>query len=347
MGNTKPAPSSPDSPADASAAHSEDRLAAASVLRAEAQAVLNVVEHMDEAFDRAVDLILNCRGNVIVSGMGKSGIIGQKISATLASTGTPSHFLHPTEAMHGDLGRIRSDDLLILLSYGGETEDVLALAAVVRQDAVTTIAITRNGDSHLGRLCTACLHLGDVTEACPHNLAPTASTTAMLALGDALALAVSRRRAFSPDDFAKRHPGGMLGRQMMNITEILRHRAGENLPLIDQDSILGDVLRTTSTGGRRVGAVVLVDDQQRLAGLFTDADLARLLVREGPEALKRPMHEIMTTQPSHLSHRALVRDAVQMMRERRFDEIPIVDDDGRPVGLVDVQDLIALKVIAD
>jgi len=229
------------------------------VLRAEAQAVLNVVDQLDEAFDRAVALIADCAGTVIVSGMGKSGLIARKLSATLASTGTPSGDLHPAEAMHGDLGRIRQGDAVLLLSYGGETDDVLSLAALVRQDGVPVISITGGRDNHLARISDVHLSVGDVTEACPNQLAPTTSTTAMLALGDALAMAVSERRAFSADDFKKRHPGGSLGRLMMPLTNVLRLRAGENLPLIDASKTVRDVLATTSAGGRRAGAVLLVD----------------------------------------------------------------------------------------
>ncbi len=315
------------------------------VLRAEAQAVLNVVDQLDEQFEQAVSLLRQTRGNVICSGMGKSGLIAQKLSATLASTGTPSHFLHPAEAMHGDLGRIRQDDLLLMLSYSGEGEEVVALGALVQQDGVPVIAITSHADSHLGRIARICLPVGDVTEACPYNLAPTASTTAMLALGDALALAVADARSFSADDFAKRHPGGLLGRRMMKITDVLRLRAGENLPLIDPAWSVQRVIEHTSTGGRRPGAVLMVDDDGRLAGIFTDADMVKLLVRQGPEALNQPIGQVMTPDPRRLDDSARVSDAVQMAREYRIDEIPVVDAQGRPVGLVDVQDLVALRVI--
>jgi len=187
--------------------------------------------------------------------------------------------------------------------------------------------------------------VGDVTEACPHNLAPTASTTAMVALGDALALAVSRRRNFSADDFRKRHPGGILGRQLMAVTDAMRLRSGENLPLLPVEMTVGQLLERTSTGGRRVGATLLVDADGRLAGILTDADVVRLIARQGAAALSEPVRQVMTARPKTLPDSALVRDAVQMVREHRIDEIPVVDDDGRPAGMIDVQDLIALKVI--
>ena len=317
------------------------------VLRAEAEAVLNVVNHLDESFDRAVDLLAGCGGTVIISGMGKSGIIAQKISATLASTGTPSHYLHPSEAMHGDIGRIRAGDVVVLLSYSGTTTEVLALAALLRQDGVAMVAMCGRGDGHISRLVDVTLCVGDVTEACPHNLAPTASTTAMLALGDALALAVSRKRAFSPDDFRKRHPGGVLGLQMMSVTNVLRFRAGENLPLISEKMTVEQMLAQAAQQPRRAGAVVLIDDAGRLSGIFTDADLRRQIITLGPAALKKPVADMMTRSPRCLPDSALVRDAVQLVREVRVDELPVVDADGRPVGLIDVQDLIALKVIEE
>ncbi len=320
------------------------------VLKAEAEAVLNVVGQLDERFDAAVALLAGCEGTVLVGGIGKSGIVAQKISATLASTGTPSHFLHPAEAMHGDLGRIRGEDVVVLLSYGGTTEEVLALAALVRQDDVPVISITTHPETHLGRISTVALAIGDVTEACPHNLAPTASTTAMLALGDALALAASERRGFTSDQFRKRHPGGHLGRQLMPIVDVLRFRAGDNLPLIDEALSVQRVLEAAEAqrgthGPRRAGVVLLVDKQEKLTGIVTDGDLRRLLLSEGKNLFDKPVAEVMTRNPRTLPHTAIVRDAVQMMREHRLDEIPIVDDADHPVGLIDVQDLIALKVI--
>lgn len=324
-----------------------DRDFARGVLRAEADAVAGVVPLLDDHFDRAVSLLTACKGTVIVAGVGKSGLIAQKISATLASTGTPSHFLHPYEAMHGDLGRIRSGDVVVLLSYSGNTDDVLALAALLRQDGVPVVGLCSRADSHLGRLADLCLRVGDVTEACPHNLAPTASTAAMLALGDALALATSRRRNFSADDFRKRHPGGLLGRQMMAIRDVLRFRVGENLPTIRDTKSVRQVLAEADRQPRRAGAVVLVDDAGRLSGLFTDGDLRRLIMKHGPEALDGPIRGVMTGSPRCLTDDAVVRDAVQLVRELRVDEIPVVDGAGKPVGLIDVQDLIALKVIEE
>lgn len=329
----------------ARASSSPHREVARRILTAEADAVRSVIDRLDESFDKAVELLAGCKGMVVIAGLGKSGFIGQKMSATLASIGTPSHFVHPTEAVHGDLGRIREHDVMILLSYGGETEEVLALAALVRQDGVPVIAITGRPDSHLASISDIHLNLGDITEACSHNLAPTASTTATLALGDALALAVSEHKAFSAEDYKKRHPGGQLGRQMLTLAEIMRFKAGENLPLLRDDLTVAQMLEQAAAVERRAGAVMLVDAAGTLSGIFTDADLRRLLVQRGPAVLELSMDSVMTHNPRRLRDTQHVRDAVQLVREVRVDEIPVVDDRNRPVGLVDVQDLVSLKLI--
>jgi arabinose-5-phosphate isomerase len=280
----------------------------------------------------------------MVSGMGKSGLIGQKIAATLSSLGVPSHFTHPSEAMHGDLGRVRPGDVALLLSYSGGTEEVVNLAAILRTDGIARIGISCNHQTHLARLCDAHLAIGDVVEACPMNLAPTASTTAMLAMGDALALAVSRRRNFQADDFRRRHPGGALGAGLRGVTEVLRFRVGENLSTVREGVSVADALRTTGDG-RRAGALLVVDDAGRLVGIFTDGDLRRRMNELGAALLGRPVRDVMTVRPTALPADALVRDAVQLVRERRLDEIPVVGHDGQPIGLIDVQDLVSMKVI--
>lgn len=332
------------------AERSQDELAfARRVLDAEAQAIAHV--EVGPGFTAAVDLVSQLSGALVVSGLGKSGLIGQKLSATFSSTGTPSHFLHPTEAMHGDLGRVRRGDAVLLLSYGGNTEEVVALATCLGQDQVPVIAIVGKPGCDLDRLATVALHIGDVTEACPLNLAPTASTTAMLALGDALALAVSRRRGFGVDDFKRFHPGGGLGRQLMPVVEAMRFRCtgpDANLPLMTTDLTLEAAYRRAREHDpaiRRAGALLVVDSAGRLAGIFTDGDLRRLVFDAPGRSLDQPIGDVMTRNPRALHDDALVRDAVQVMRERRIDELPIVDDAGRPVGLIDVQDLVALKVI--
>ena len=292
----------------------------------------------------AVALLDGCTGHVMISGMGKSGLIGAKIAATMSSLGLPAHFMHPSEAVHGDLGRLRAGDVAILMSYSGGTEEIVNLAAILRTDGIRRVGISCNNQSHLARLCDVHLAIGDVVEACPLNLAPTASTTAMLAMGDALALAVSRRRNFAADDFHRRHPGGALGAGLKSVTEVLRFRVGETLATVAEDCTVADALRSTG-GGRRAGALVVVDAAGRLSGIFTDGDLRRRVNELGAGLLSKRVAEVMTARPSALSSEALVRDAVQLVRERRLDEIPVVDGDGRPLGLIDVQDLVSMKVI--
>ena len=329
----------------------KDRVFAEQVLRAEARAIEQI--EIRPEFHKAVQLIVDStgpghRGTLMVSGLGKSGLIGQKISATFASTGTPSYTLHPVEAMHGDLGRVRHSDIAMLLSFTGSTPEIVALASVLAQDEIPIIAMVGKSTSDLEQLARLTLTIGDVSEACPHDLAPTASTTAMLALGDALALSVSRRRGFRVDDFYKVHPGGELGRQLMPVVSAMRFLAGKNLPLIRKglsvSKALGEAKRSA---GRRAGAFLIVDDAGALAGMFTDADLRRLVANSADvdSALSQPIEQVMTSNPFVLPNSAMVRDAIQMAREFRFDEIPVVDSDGRPLGLIDVQDLIAPKVV--
>ena len=320
---------------------SEAMLAEAeAVRRTAARAAGEDAEH----WRNAVTLLDACTGHVMVSGMGKSGLVGAKIAATMSSLGLPADFMHPSEAVHGDLGRLRAGDVAVLISYSGGTEELVNLAAILRTDGIRRVGISCNHQSHLARLCDVHLAIGDVVEACPLNLAPTASTTAMLAMGDALALAVSRRRNFAADDFHRRHPGGSLGAGLKSVTEVLRFRVGDTLSTVREDCTVADALRTTGDG-RRAGALVVVDQDGRLSGIFTDGDLRRRVNELGAALLTQKVSEVMTARPSSLSSDALVRDAVQLVRERRLDEIPVVDAHGRPLGLIDVQDLVSMKVI--
>lgn len=335
---------------------------AQTVLDAERDAIGRI--RLDAEFDRAVELVRGLPGALVVSGLGKSGLIGQKLTATFASTGTPSHFLHPVEAMHGDLGKVRRGDAVLLLSFGGGTEEVVTLAMLLKQDNIPMIALVGKPGSELGRLCDVTLTVGDITEACPHNLAPTASTTATMALGDALALSVMRARNFSATDFRKYHPGGGLGKQMMPVTQAMRFKCsapgnapgstpgtdGGNLRTIAQGTAMSEAYASAEqaakdSGLRRPGALLVVDDAGKLAGFVTDGDLRSALIKQGPGVWTSPIDTIMTRNPTTLPDDALVRDAVHIVREHRFDEIPVVAADGKPVGLIDVQDLAALKVI--
>ncbi len=317
------------------------------VLRAEAEAVGSICGQLGEPLHEAIGVLVRCAdggGSIVVSGMGKSGLIGRKISATLSSLALPSHDVHPSEAMHGDLGKFREGDCAILLSFSGETEEIVALAEILGQDNVPIISITGGtGGSALARAATVPLTLGVMNEASDLAMAPTCSTTATLALGDALALAAARRRSFSADDFARRHPGGTLGGLLRPVTDVLRFK-GDSLAVLSDAITVRQALEQASELGRRPGAIMLVNKHRVMTGLFTDGDLRRLIVMR-PELLDGPIAEVMTRDPMSLPDTSLVRDAVRLVRESRQDEIPIVDEGGHPVGLLDVQDLIAMKVV--
>ena len=310
----------------------------------EAAAVLGLKARLDEGFPRAVSMMLATTGRIVVMGMGKSGHVGRKIAATLASTGTPALFVHPAEASHGDLGMITATDLVLMISNSGESQEMSAIIPVLKRLGAPLVAMTAKGDSSMAQNAAVWLNTAVDIEACPLNLAPTASTTAMLAMGDALALAVSRRRNFAADDFHRRHPGGSLGAGLKSVTEVLRFRVGDTLSTVREDCTVAEALRTTGDG-RRAGALVVVDQDGRLSGIFTDGDLRRRVNELGAALLTKKVSEVMTARPSSLSSDALVRDAVQLVRERRLDEIPVVDAHGRPLGLIDVQDLVSMKVI--
>ena len=325
---------------------------ARNLLEEEGRAVANVASLLDDRFIKAVELITGCArddGTVLVSGLGKSGLIGAKISATLASLGIPSHAVHPTEASHGDLGKFRKKDVVIALSKSGETEELVNLAAILQQDGLPVISITGGGDepSSLERVASVALTIGVGPEA-GDIPAPTSSTTATLALGDALAIAAARRISFTDEDFAKRHPGGSLGSMLRPVMDVVRFKAGQNLPLINDHLSVADALdQAEKTEGRRPGAMLLVDKATgKLTGIFTDGDLRRLVLgSESPMAT--PIADVMTRGPRTLPSTAIVRDALALFRERRQDEIPVVDAEGKPAGMLDVQDLIALKLVSD
>jgi len=289
-----------------------------------------------------VELLLRCEGQVVVTGMGKAGLIGQKISATLASTGTPSFFLHPAEALHGDLGRIRAKDLVLALSNSGETAEVNVLVPVARKIGATVLAMTGRPGSTLGSLADGVLDIGRVEEACPLKLAPTASTSAMLVLGDALAMTVLGEREFRREDFARYHPAGSLGKRLMTVGEVMRK--DDELPLIAAGTPVMEVLLQTSRTPGKPGAALVVDGSGLLTGIFTDGDLRRLLEGGEPAALRDSVDDHMGKDPKTLSPESLVEDAHHLLRANRIDQAPVVDADGRPVGLIDVQDLLDLGV---
>jgi arabinose-5-phosphate isomerase len=310
------------------------------ILQAEAAALQNLVNRFPVEFAEAVWLIHECRGSVIVTGMGKAGLIGQKIAATLASTGTPSHFLHPAEAVHGDLGRVHERDLVLALSYSGATEEMVRLTPAWKQRDIRLIAMTSRRNSPLGEAATVTLELGSIPEACPLGLAPTASTTVMLALGDALALVASRLKGFGPQDFARYHPGGSLGRKLSHVEDHMRplprcRVAGDGLSV-------REVLVQVSRPGRRSGAILLIDAEQKLSGVFTDSDLSRLLEQRQDDLLDRPIGEVMTRSPSTVTRGGRMSTAVRLMSELKISELPVLDEAGKPLGIIDVTDLVEL-----
>jgi len=310
------------------------------VLRAESRAVADVAGRLSGSFCQAVELIFTCPGNVIVSGMGKAGLVGQKITATLASTGTRSHYLHPAEAVHGDLGRIHRDDVVLLLSHSGETEEVVRLLPVLEELGVPVVAITAGSQSTLGRMASVTIELGSLEEADALGLAPSTSTTAMLAVGDALALVVSQMRGFRREDFARFHPGGSLGLKLSKVEDQMRPAA--RCRVASAQRCVREVLVGATVPGRRSGAIMLLDADGRLAGIFTDSDLARLVEQRRDTQLDSPMAEVMTADPLKVTAGSMLADAVALMARRKISELPVVDDDGRPLGMLDVTDLMGL-----
>jgi arabinose-5-phosphate isomerase len=310
------------------------------VILTESRALARVADRLDGEFCRAVQLIYECRGTVLVSGMGKAGLVGQKIMATLASTGTPSHFLHPAEAVHGDLGRVRPADVVLLLSQSGETDEIVRLLPSLAEFGVPLVAVTGRAASTLGRAATVTIELGPLEEACPLGLAPSTTTTAMLAVGDALALVASRMRHFGREDFARFHPAGSLGYKLSKVEQHARPLA--QCRLAGEGQTVREVLVGTSVPGRRTGATMLVDAEGRLSGIFTDSDLARLFEHRREGDLDRPIRDVMTTDPLRVQAGLMMLDAVALMAGRKISELPVVDADGKPIGLIDITDVVAL-----
>jgi len=310
------------------------------ILQLESQALAKLAGRLNQEFCRAVELIYHCQGSVIVSGMGKAGLVGQKIMATLASTGTRSHYLHPAEAVHGDLGRVHGDDVALILSQSGETEEVVRLLAPLAEMQIPIVAITARNDSNLGRAATVALELGPLQEACPLGLAPSTSTTAMLALGDALALVVSQMRSFGREDFARFHPAGNLGRKLSKEKHYMRPL--EYCRIASQEQTILEVLVQVSRPGRRTGSIMLVDQHGKLTGLFTDSDLARLFERRREDELDRPVSNVMTRNPCTVRSGSMMVDAVAILAERKISELPVVDAEGFPLGLIDITDVVSL-----
>ncbi len=322
----------------------QDQLAfAREVIAAEVTALELVRERLDESFSRAAALIFEKAargGSVIVTGMGKAGLVGQKIAATLASTGTRSHSLHPADAVHGDLGRIAPRDVVLTFSYSGETEEIVRLLGPIQRIGAAIVAVTARPQSRLARHADVAIVLGAIPEACPLRLAPSASTTAMMAVGDALAFVVARMRNFQAENFAEFHPGGSLGRLTAPVEEAMR--TGEQLRVAHVNSTVREALVAGHCEGRRTGALLLVDDAGVLCGIFTDADLTRLLEQRRDADLDRPIAALMNRNATTISQGTLVRDAIEVLSNRKFSQLPVLDRAGRPIGILDITDLIGL-----
>jgi arabinose-5-phosphate isomerase len=303
------------------------------VLRTEAAAILALVDRVDERFMAVVRLLATCRGRVIVTGMGKSGIIARKIAATLTSTGTPAFFLHPAEAVHGDLGAIQGDDVVLALSHTGETGELLRLLETIRRIGAKIVAMTGAPDSTLGRAADHVLDCGVSEEACPLNLAPTASTTATLALGDALAMTLLVEKGFQPDDFATLHPGGGIGKKLLRVEALMN--AGPKLPSVSVHAPMREVIAEMSA--KRLGMTCVVDAGNRLAGIITDGDLRRHL--EPGNLLDQPAAAVMTTSPATVGRSMLAVQALALLEQRKITSLVVVDADRRVEGVLHLHDL--------
>ncbi len=313
----------------------EDTDLARRVLETEAQAIRDLIPQLDGGFSRAIDLLAGCAGRVIVTGMGKSGIIARKIAATLSSTGTSAFFLHPAEAIHGDLGVIRPDDVVLALSHSGETEELVRLLEAIRRTGARLITITGSPESTLGGAADVTLGCRVREEACPMNLAPTASTTAALALGDALAMALSRRKGFHAEQFANLHPGGRLGKKLLRVSALMH--AETALPRVRATTPMADVLAEMTSKG--LGMTCVVDDRGRLEGILTDGDLRRQL-SSGSDVLTRAAGDVMTRQPVTISRHLLAVEALRLMEERKITSVIVTDPDTAVVeGVVHLHDL--------
>lgn len=314
---------------------------AARVLQIEADAIRDLVPRLGEAFDRAVAVLLAGPGRLVATGVGKSGFVAQKVSATLASTGTPSLFLHPTEAIHGDLGRIVAGDVVLAVSYSGETEELLALLPSLKRLGCPLVSLTGGPRSTLAQAADVHLDVSVRQEACPLGLAPTASTAAAMAMGDALAMAVAEKRGFTEDDFAVRHPGGRLGRRLLRVEDVMR--TGDRVPRVTRATPMKDVLFEMTA--KRLGMTTVVEADGRLAGVISDGDLRRHMARLGYGLLDQPAGECMTGSPVLIARRELATAALNLMEARRITSLVVVAPDGTVDGVVHLHDLWKTEMI--
>jgi arabinose-5-phosphate isomerase len=310
------------------------------VLLAESAALHLAAQRLDGSFADAAALLANAEGCVLVTGMGKAGLIGQKVAATLASTGTRAHFLHPAEACHGDLGRIGPDDVVLAFSHSGQTPELTQILPSIQELGVPIVAVTSRDSSDLAKASDAAIVYGPIDEACPIGMAPSATCAVMLGIGDALAFVLMRMRDFGASDFHRRHPSGSLGRRLQRVERVMR--TGAQMRIASADLSVREAFVSVHRPGRRTGAICLVDERGRLVGLFTDSDLAKLLERADVEALRRPIRECMTPNPITAEPGQLVQDVLELFKRRQVSEIPVVDAEGAPIGVVDITDLVDL-----
>ncbi len=311
------------------------------VLAAEASAISSLVGRLGPSFDEAVELLARCKGRVVATGIGKPGFIAQKLSATLSSIGTPSLYLHPAEAAHGDIGRVSKGDVVIALSNSGATQELVDLILPLKRLKVPVVAVTGGAVSPLARGASVVIDIGTIDEACPIGLVPTASSAALHAIADALAMALARAREFTPEEYARYHPGGTLGRSVMRVSEIMRR--GDQHPKVREHTPLSRVVVVMTNTRGRPGATNVVDARGKLLGIFTDGDLRRLVER-GELDFSTPVKNVMARQPRCARPEELAHSAAATMRDARVDQLPVVDAEGRAVGLLDVQDLLAARI---
>jgi len=311
------------------------------VIRIEADAVLGLLDQLDDQFVQAAEQILKSKGRVVVSGMGKSGHVARKVAATMASTGTPALFVHPAEARHGDLGMIQAEDVVLAFSNSGETEELSVIAPHIKRLGATLIAITGNPESSLAKIADLHLNASVKTEACPLNLAPTASTTAALALGDALALVLLDLKGFSAEDFARSHPGGSLGRRLLvRVEDVMRQ--GDQLPAVATGTLLTDAFKVIS--GKRMGMTAVIDTQQTVVGIFTDGDLRRVL-SQGVDVRQMTIDEVMSKNPRTIDAQRLASEVAHLMDTTRINHLLVTDAQGKLLGAVGIHDLLESKIL--
>jgi arabinose-5-phosphate isomerase len=311
------------------------------VLNIEAQAILEVLARLDSAFDRAVDLLFACKGRVVLTGMGKSGLIARKISSTLSSTGTPSFFLHPAEALHGDLGMLARGDVVLAVTYGGETREIIALLDALKRLEIPLVTLTGNAKSTIAEASDLVLDVSVSEEACSLNLAPTASTTVAMAVGDALAVSLLERRDFRHDDFAALHPAGSLGKKLLQVERVMH--TGAALPRVALDTPMPDVFHEMSA--KKLGMTTVTDSNGRLAGILTDGDLRRLMEKHRGATLEMTAGQCMTRNPQTVGPHVLASEALNLMEKRKITSVVVVDDSNVLLGVVHLHDLWTLELI--